>query len=103
MPEEGLGAGVIGRTKGGVGGSRMGGPTLSVLCKNHRSSTTSSFWIVLDTRGFLYIKIVLTSMTLSPIRLSLYVESVSHSAMFFSHNKSANITFSHVLDKGTNT
>jgi len=70
MPEEGLGAGVIGRTKGGVGGSRMGGPTLSVLCKNHRSSTTSSFWIVLDTRGFLYIKIVLTSMTLSPIRLS---------------------------------
>jgi len=31
------------------------------------------------------------------VRLCLFAESVSHSVMFFSHNKSANSTFSHGL------
>jgi len=37
--------------------------------------------------------------TVQPIRLSLSAEFVSHSAVFFSHNKSANSNFSHVISQ----
>jgi len=44
------------------------------------------------------LEIKITGKTNRLVRLSLSAESTGHSAMFFSHNKSANSTFGHEKD-----
>jgi len=70
----------------------VGRPAIHTYCVFFNLKTTCSFvndaWLRasgLDIRSHVV------------IRLSLSAESASHSTVFFSHNKSANSTFSHGL------